>query len=296
MDVAVEADLVAGGSDLRGDRRPALDLLADEEERRRRACGDSASRTAGVPCGCGPSSKVSATPCGRPRRQGMPSRSATRGASGSGAGQDHAAAAPAQPAATAPATFSRAVLRTVASGEHEGGGRREVREARIRPPRALERALERAPELAARRHDLGEPEAAQRRVVATDVPASPPERDGRAAAHERLEHGQPAGRVNEHVLAAIQSGMRSVKPSTRTRGSLAKRPDDALPQRLVVPAQADDPRHALHRQGLLDRTDHVADAPASAGDEHDPPARGRPSSPRALSAGIGTRNSGREKP
>ena len=61
MTVAVDADLVARGQDLGGERRVALDLLADEEERRAHAGplqrGEGGRRS----LGCGPSSKVSAT-------------------------------------------------------------------------------------------------------------------------------------------------------------------------------------------------------------------------------------------
>ena len=78
-------------------------LLADQEERRRAPAAASTSSTAGVPSGCGPSSKVSPTASGpRGRRRAMPSTSHSAGTCAAGAGAAHATrpAAPAAPPAT----------------------------------------------------------------------------------------------------------------------------------------------------------------------------------------------------
>ena len=151
----------------------------------------------------------------------MPRRSAIGGASGAARARTSAAAARRSPQRRAPASLQPVPC----------SPRGRLRRARTRRPRAgprsagraaagCEGALERAPELAARRRDLGEAEAAKRLVVAADVPASPAVRDRRAAAHQRLEHRQAAGRVHERVGGGEPVGHASVNPSTRTRGSL----------------------------------------------------------------------------
>ena len=64
--------------------------------------------------------------------------------------------------------------------------------------------------------------------------------------------------------AASQSAIASVKPSTRTRGSPAKRWPERARSSSLRPQQADDLRHAGIGSASVYRARHVADAPAAA--------------------------------
>ena len=259
MAVAVQRDLVAGRGDLGGQRRAALDLLADEEEGRPRRPA-RAPQHGGRSLRCGPSSKVSAIARGRraardPRRDG--------GAGRGGGCRPGASARPAsgeQPVGRSPRAHSRF------DREHERGGRRERGKRRGREPEPS--ARESARELAGVSGDLRDPEAPERLVVRPDVPATPAVGDRRAAAHVRLEHRQPARRVDERVAGREPVGHPSVKPSTRTRGSPPKsrasapRSSSFRPHRQTTGRRPD-------RERRLDGAGEVADSPAAARDEHD---------------------------
>ena len=182
MPVAVHGDLVAGRGDLARERRVRAHLLADEEERRRRAGAASVSSTAGVPSGVravvegqrDASSRSSVH--GRSRRRARPART-TGAAAGRSQSSPHAASA--------------------STSEAADGQRREREPGRR--PRSPARRRSAAASSALRRRDLGEPERRNAALLRADVAAAPAVRDRRAAAHVRLEHGQPAGRVDERV-------------------------------------------------------------------------------------------------
>ena len=280
MDVAVNADLVAGGGDLRGDAGERSTCSPTRKNVAVAPAAASASSTAGVPSGCGPSSKVSATPLSAARRQGMPRRSRRAGR-----------------AAPAPATSSRrrrqgraraaaarhsgaAALRALRGGEHEGGGGGQVREARIGPARCPERALDRRAELAARpttwRARSG---AAPRRCAGYDrVPSRTRRPRSRASSLRGRSARRSSARARRggHPLGhAVGEGLDAhARLACEARG-------DPRAQSLVVPAEADDLRHAIQRERDLDRTRDIADAPAAARDEHD---RRRPAAARAPAA------------
>lgn len=81
MSIAVERGGVSTRDDCGRDVRMPVDLLAHEEEVAFLLAASRTSRTAGLPSGCGPSSKVSATP-GASIRSGMPAEAARPGTSG----------------------------------------------------------------------------------------------------------------------------------------------------------------------------------------------------------------------
>ena len=143
---------------------------------------------------------------------------------------------------------------------------------------------------------VGEPEAAQGSVVAADVAASPPERDGGAAAHRGFENGEPAGRVHEGVCGGHPFGHAVGEPLDANAWLAGEARRDALVELAVVPAQADDSASRDPRRGRSHRSGHVADAPASSGDEHDRSTcrAGRARAGRSA-ASSGVRNSGRRE-
>ena len=263
--IAVDADLVPRGGDLGRQRRPPLDLLADQIEGRahagavelpehgrrplamravvERQCDAAAARQAQrdpegrregrgdgrcggrAPCADGGSKKESAT-THVPRLAPRPRRAPATRLTGSSGN-----ATAVRPSSSAAATASRSAAR--------------------------------------RRRDAREPEAREGAVVRADVTAPPAVRDRRAAAHQRLEHGQPAGRMDERIGRGepVRHLVRErLGPHTLVaREVLLER----LPELLVVAAQADDLVDSLHGEHLAHRALDVADAPAAAGDEHD---------------------------
>ena len=192
-----------GCRDLGCERGPALDLLADEEERCGRPGGASASSTAGVPSGCGPSSNVSATPravgVGTGCRAGAPARAraATARARTRRRGADRPDRGGRRQARHSADPFARRAS-AIASTRDAADGR--SREAWIRSPAAVEGPRDAPPPRApSRAHDLGEPEAAERGVVRAYVTAAPAVGHDGTAAHERFEHREAAGGVHEDV-------------------------------------------------------------------------------------------------
>ena len=250
MPVAVHRDLVTGGDDLARERRPLLDLLADEEERRRRAARARAPRAPPAsPAHAGPSSNVTAT------------TAAVDAAVESQRGPRAAARAPRAPARTSRLTRrARARARPPRAARRARGPARAARSSAPRSARSRSRS---------RADDLGDPVAPERRVVDADVPAAPAVGDRRAAAHVRLEHGQPAGRVDERVarrepLAHLLG--EADHPHARLAGVARTQPRAQL---LVAAAEARDDGRRPSCERRVDRALEVADAPASAGDEHD---------------------------
>src|SRR6478752_116800 len=148
----------------------------------------SSSSTAADPSRCGPSSKVSAIPLCSGSVLGTPISPATGGKTGAAAGA-HQAASPARASGSA----------RIAGGEHERCRGLQVVEAGGLRAAACDGALERVSELGPRLRDLGKPEAQERLVVLPDVAAPPAVGHDRTAAEQRLEDGEAAGRVHEHV-------------------------------------------------------------------------------------------------
>ena len=181
MDVAVDADLVPGGGDLGGDPRPAGDLLAHEEERRRRARGGERLQRGRGSLGMGAVVER--------ERDAVRAREPAGDAETFGDARDERGRSGPRPAGGTGehergerlARHSGAASVALRGREHEGGGRGEVCETRIGPPWSIECSFERLPELASRAGDGRESEAAEGSVVAADVTASPAERDRGAA-------------------------------------------------------------------------------------------------------------------
>ena len=229
----------------------------------------------------------------------MPRRSATRGASGSGAGHVQRGGAGEADAASSRA----AALRRRRAARSASASTKEAAEGRCAKRGSGRRGASSARSIAAPSspREPTTPASPKRRSAASlraDVTATPAERDGRAAAHRALR-GRSARRSSARArpLAAIHSGMRSVKRSTRTRGSSAKQrrdPSCAVPS--LCPHRQTTCVTRSSAQRLLDRTGDVADAPAAARDEHDAAVLRQAERPPRVGAAMGTRNSGRVKP
>ncbi len=189
MPVAVDADLVACRCDLGCERGQLLDLLADEEERRR---GSGALEL--PQHGRGSFAVRAVVERQRdPVRLGEPPRDADQPRHRR---QDRCRSR------RAPRRRARRHLHVQpasAACQDERCRGTQVAEARRLRPTSGERALERCMQLGAGLDDVGEPVAPEGLVVLTNVPASPAVRDDRAAAEHRLEHRQTAGRMDERI-------------------------------------------------------------------------------------------------
>ena len=270
--VAVDRDRVAGGATSRGERRVARGPARRRgRTSRARPPRRAPSSTAGVPCGCGPSSNVIATAPGTAHRVGTRSAAATRGTIGASAGTAQAAAVPRRedarrrasqaPAGAAASSRTASAARGRAAKDRSGSTRRVER-----PPHL---DLEQRRGAGHRR----EPEALVRAVVDPDVRDAPAVGDRPGPAHLGLEHGQPRGRVDEHVGGG-EVGAHRVGEALDAHERVAReRALQPRPQAGVGPAQADDGRAeaAAGARGALD----VAEAPAPARDQHELPRRGQ---------------------
>ena len=248
MPVAVDADLVAGGGDL-GRERPAAARPARRRGRTSRVAParSSCSSTAGVPSRMRPVVEGERDPAAA-RQPAAGCRTAPRrgGTTGAAAGAHQARAAPSE-RATRPSRSMR--RRRLASTNDAADG--SVREARRRRAPPLERARRRAARSAAGVvGDLGEAEAAERRGCAPRTwPAPPAVRDRRAAAHHRLEHGQPAGRVDERVGGGEPVGHLVGEPlDAHARRRRRSRCSQLRAELVVAAAQADDLVDARRRR------------------------------------------------
>ena len=295
----MDADLVPGLGDLGGDLGPARDLLADEEERRRRAYGRERLERPACPAGAGRRRRSGRHPwrsrggkgCRRARRCAARAGGAGRRPRADARREARAASAlraHSEQGAAAPALGGR---------EHEGGGGGELREARIRPPRPRSSARS-----SASPSSLREPTTAaspKRRRAASLRRMCPRPQPKEIAAQPRIVASRtvrPQVECTRTSAAAIHSGMRSVKPSTRTRGSSRSVPRCAgaarrcartgrrLASRDPRRGRPRSPRPRRRRPSPLRRRARSLPAPAGRA-----PAghRRRP---------VGIRNSGREKP
>ena len=139
----------------------------------------STSSTAGVPCACGPSSNVSDDRDASTRRSSSSRSREPRHVRGERRREpDHAHATS--------ASTSDAAEGSAASARP--GACRVTSAPRSAPSSSLSQS-----------DDLCDPVTPEGRVVRADVAAAPAVRDRRAAADVRLEHRQPAGRVDERV-------------------------------------------------------------------------------------------------
>src|SRR4051795_2759182 len=95
---------------------------------------------------------------------------------------------------------SPAVARlAVGEAQERGGGGGKCGEGVAGIGLRRQSASHRRPELGAGFGDLRQAEAQKRLVVDPDVAQAPPVGDDAAAAHDRLQHGQPGGGVNEQI-------------------------------------------------------------------------------------------------
>ena len=99
-----------------------------------------------------------------------------------------------------------------------------------------------------------------------DVPPSPAVRDDRAAAQQCLEHGQPAGGVDEHVRGGQPVRHHLREPLDPHPGVTGEASREGRPERLVATGEAGDHR-SLNRQSLVDCSVDVPHAPAAARDD-----------------------------
>ena len=159
-----------------------------------------------------------------------------------------------------------------------------------------ERSTQRAIEVALALDDLGDPVAAERRVVHADVAAAPAVRDRRAAAHIRLEHGQAAGRVDERV-SGREPFAHLLREADQADSVLACVPrSQPCAQLLVAPAQADDDG-AVQSRAPRRRRPRGRRRPSRRRRRARPSRRrGRPSAARAATGSHGCANSGRVRP
>ena len=223
MDVAVDADLVPGGGDLGGDPRPAGDLLAHEEERRRRACGGERLQRGWGSLGVGPVVERERDAVRAREPAGDAETFGDAGHEGGRSGPRPAGGAGEQRARRASCAALRCRFggapRLRARRRRPRGGVRNADRAAV-----VDRVLVRAPpELSSRAGDGRESEAAEGSVVAADVTRVPSRtRPRRSRASVASSTVSPHVECTSASAAAIHSGMRSVNRSTRTRGSPAK--------------------------------------------------------------------------
>src|SRR5579862_1232156 len=124
--------------------------------------------------------------------------------------------------------------------EHERGGGGKSSEREVRRATGGKRARKRALELELRRRDLGDSIAGKRVVVGPDVAPAPPVRDGRAAAHVRLEDGEAARRVNEGVPGREPVAHPVGEPFDADARLVPEPALEPAAQLLVAAAEADD--------------------------------------------------------
>ena len=169
----------------------------------------------------------------------------------------------AEDGAGGPHAPGREWLRAALVAQDQRGSRGTAGEAAVRLGAMLERPSERRADVGHLRRHLGQPEALERLVADPDVPVSEAVGDDRAAADDRLEHGQPGARVDERVAGGEHVAHpvgEAHDPQPGLGAELARHPGAQL---VVAPAQAQHDR-VRHLQGGARRAEQVADAPAAA--------------------------------
>ena len=92
--------------------------------------------------------------------------------------------------------------------------------------------------------------------------------DNRAASHERLEAGHPAGGVNEHVGGREQFAHLVAEPEDANSHLPGERLGELRPERLVSPAETDNER-GRQLQACAHGAREIPHPPAAAGDDDD---------------------------